>query len=151
MKIITVTLAILLASGINILMLKAAVDSIEDQQQVIITELQRQNLAIKSKSIISPIDVIVTAYSSRPEETDSTPFETAFLTMVKPGIIAVSRDLFLAGWTPGKKVYIYQLGVYTIEDLMHERKTEQIDIYEPDTKKALTYTPRIYKAILLDL
>jgi len=93
--------------------------------------------------------VKVTAYSARSEETDSTPFITAYNTKVRPGIIAVSRDLFSKGWTFGKKVYIKSLGVFTIEDLMAKRKKNQIDVFIPETAKAVSFGRRNLEAYLL--
>ena len=55
---------------------------------------------------------------------------------VRPGIIAVSRDLFDQGWVFGKKVYIKGHGVYEIADLMSKRYTDRMDIFFPETKDA---------------
>lgn len=93
--------------------------------------------------------VKVTAYSPRQEETDSTPDITAANTKVRPGIVAVSRDLFDKGWIFGKKVYIKSLGIFTIEDLMAKRKTNQIDIFMPDTTAALAFGRQNLEAYLL--
>lgn len=93
--------------------------------------------------------VKVTAYSPRSSETDSTPFITAYNTKVRPGIIAVSRDLFAKGWTFGRKVYIKSLGVFTIEDLMARRKKNQVDIFIPETTKALSFGKKNLEAYLL--
>lgn len=98
----------------------------------------------RSKRIVK-----VTAYSARSIETDSTPFITAYNTKVRPGIIAVSRDLFAKGWTFGKKVYIKSLGVFTIEDLMAKRKRNQIDVFIPQTTKALSFGRRNLEVYLL--
>jgi len=93
--------------------------------------------------------VKVTAYSPRSAETDSTPFITASNTKVRPGIIAVSRDLFAKGWTFGRKVYIKSLGVFTIEDLMAKRKKNQVDVFIPETTKALSFGRRNLEVHLL--
>jgi 3D (Asp-Asp-Asp) domain-containing protein len=92
----------------------------------------------------------VTAYSPRRKETDSTPGLTATNSRVRPGIVAVSRDLFDNGWVFGRKVYIKNYGVYTIDDLMHERKTDQIDIFIPDTRQALQFGRKELEVYLLD-
>lgn len=93
--------------------------------------------------------VKVTAYSPRLEETDSTPHTTAANTRVRPGIIAVSRDLFNKGWIFGRKVYIKSLGIFTIEDLMAKRKTNQIDIFMGDTTDAINFGKQNLEAYLL--
>ena len=96
-------------------------------------------------------ELTVTAYSPRPQETDSTPFITASNSPVRPGIVAVSRDLFDAGWVFGRKVYIKGLGVYTIDDLMHERKTAQIDVFVYDAAEAQAFGSRTMEVYLLDM
>jgi 3D (Asp-Asp-Asp) domain-containing protein len=81
----------------------------------------------------------VTAYSPEPSQTDDTPLHTATNNRVRPGIVAVSRDLFDNGWVFGKKVYIKGLGVFVIDDLMARRKKNQLDIFMPDTGKARNF------------
>lgn len=92
----------------------------------------------------------VTAYSPRTGETDDTPYHTATNTRVRPGIVAVSRDLFDEGWVFGRKVYIKGMGVFTIDDLMHERKRNQVDIFMYETDKALDFGLRKLEVYLLD-
>ena len=103
-------------------------------RQSIITVLESKVQALEQK--IKPIKVTVPAYSPRESETDSTPHITAFQTRVRPGIVAVSRDLFEKGWVEGRKVYIDQYGVFEIQDLMHHRKRQQLDIFFYSTQKA---------------
>ena len=60
--------------------------------------------------------VIATAYTPRPEETDSTPWLTAAGTKTREGVIA-------ANWLPfGTKVKI-DGKIYTVEDRMNSRYT----------------------------
>lgn len=76
--------------------------------------------------------VWVTAYSSTPEETDDTPFITASGTTVRNGIIATNLLPF------GTKIQIPELfgeRVFIVEDRMHRRKTNHVDIWMP-TKSA---------------
>ena len=91
-----------------------------------------------------------TAYSARSQETDDTPRLTASNSRVRPGIVAISRDLFDMGWVFGKKVYVQDLGVFTIDDLMHSRKTKQIDIYMEETQEALVFGRKKLNVFLLD-
>lgn len=95
-------------------------------------------------------NVTVTAYSPRPEETDDTPYRTASNRPVRSGIVAVSRDLFDAGWVFGKQVYIKNHGVFTIDDLMHPRKKNQIDIFMHETDRALRFGRKQLDAYLLE-
>jgi 3D (Asp-Asp-Asp) domain-containing protein len=92
----------------------------------------------------------VTAYSPRAQECDADPHITATNRRVRPGIIAVSRDLFDKGWVFGRKVYIKGMGVYTIDDLMHQRKTNQIDVFMPETGKAVRFGVQTMEVFLLD-
>ena len=75
----------------------------------------------------------VTAYSSTPEETDDTPFITAKGTAVRDGIIATNLLPF------GSQVKIPKLfgdKIFTVEDRMHRRKENFIDIWMPTKEDA---------------
>jgi 3D (Asp-Asp-Asp) domain-containing protein len=94
--------------------------------------------------------VVVTAYTASGAETDDTPEITASNRKVRPGIIAVSRNLFDSGWVFGKKVYIKSLGIFTIDDLMAESKTDRIDVFMPDLDTANKFGARQLDVYLLD-
>lgn len=76
--------------------------------------------------------VWVTAYSSTPEETDDTPFLTAKGTAVRDGIIAAN---FLPFGTEVLIPAIFGNRVFIVEDRMHLRKKNFVDIWMP-TKEA---------------
>lgn len=114
-----------------------------------IFELEKWSLKKSAVLDIKPVTVTITGYTSRKEETDNTPNQTAFLTIPKPWTVAVSRDLFLKGWVPGRKVYIYQVGVFRINDLMHPEKTQQLDIFFTSLRQAKAFGIKQAKAILL--
>jgi 3D (Asp-Asp-Asp) domain-containing protein len=83
------------------------------------------------------VEVTATAYSSRVEETDDTPFITASGTHVHEGTLA-------ANWLPiGTKVKIPTLfgnQTFTVEDRMNKRHTgKSVDIWFNDTQKALQF------------
>lgn len=99
-----------------------------------VSENHRKISAIKPKRTLT-----VTAYSPERGQTDNTPHITASNNRVRPGIVAVSRDLFDKGWVFGKKIYIKGLGVFTIDDLMANRKQNQIDVFMFNTKQALEF------------
>lgn len=70
--------------------------------------------------------VMMTAYSSTPDQTDSTPFITASGTRVRDGIVAANFLPF------GAKIKIPQLfgdKVFVVEDRMNKRYTERVDIW----------------------
>ena len=91
----------------------------------------------------------ITAYSPEKSQTDSTPFTTACMTKVKNGIVAVSQDLFNAGWSCGKKIFIKGIGIKTIQDVMHKRKKDQIDIFYFKTSEAKEFG--VQKNIVVNL
>ncbi|KKW16236.1 MAG: 3D domain-containing protein [Parcubacteria group bacterium GW2011_GWA1_50_14] len=80
--------------------------------------------------------VWVTAYSSTPEETDDTPYITASGTRVRDGIIATNLLPF------NTKVKIPKLfgdKIFVVEDRMHERKTENVDVWMATKGAALKF------------
>ena len=131
---------------------------IRDLEQSLLEE--RAKIAVLNKFVMTNHQTLkglqrkkvltVTAYSPRVGETDDTPFITANNARVRPGIVAVSRDLFNEGWVFGRKVYIKGQGVFTIDDLMHQRKRNQVDIFMYETDKALEFGSRKLEVFLLD-
>ncbi len=85
--------------------------------------------------------VWVTAYSSTPEETDDTPFITASGTKVRDGIIATNM---LPMKTRVKIPKLFGDKIFVVEDRMHPRKTNFVDVWMPTKEGALrvgiTYT-----------
>jgi len=91
--------------------------------------------ALAQEKIIESVKmtVIATAYTPRPEETDSTPWLTAAGTKTREGVIA-------ANWLPfGTRVKINNK-IYTVEDRMNSRYTAafpaRIDIVFLSIEKA---------------
>ncbi len=95
-------------------------------------------------SLLPPLDVVVTAYSSTVGQTDDTPFLTASLTDVRPGIIALSRDL-IRRYTPdapfayGDRVFIKGQGIFVVEDTMNKRYSRRADIWFPSRDEAIQF------------
>lgn len=90
----------------------------------------------KAEGVTTPrktLKVEVTAYTSRAEETDSTPFTTANGTRVHDGVLATNLLPF------GTKVRIPALSgdkVYTVEDRMNSRYQNNVDIWTDDVNVA---------------
>lgn len=89
--------------------------------------------------------VTLTAYSSEARQTDSTPFITASGTRTRQGVIAISRDL-LARYPYGTKARLLSHGcgssappLLVVEDTMHPRKRQQVDIWMPSREQALQW------------
>ena len=83
--------------------------------------------------------VLATAYNPLGSQTDSTPDLCAWGDRVKPGIIAVSRDLEELGLTRGRRVYVEGVGPMVVMDRMHDRKTNQIDIFMHSLEDAVSF------------
>ncbi len=108
----------------------------------------QENLFVQGSSLIGraphyiqqeikvPSRVIVTAYSSTPEQTDDTPFITAAGTSVREGIIAAN---FLPFGTKVKLPDLYGDKVFVVEDRMHPRKVYQVDIWFPTYSEAKNF------------
>ena len=96
------------------------------------------------------IEATVTSYSPHREQTDRDPHVAASMRKVREGTIAVSRDLFWAGWTFGRRVYIEGHGVFEINDLMNERFERRIDVFRWDKGKAKAFGLVTARAALLE-
>lgn len=112
---------------------------------------ERQMLARQRAKLrdIQIKDVTLTAYSPRVVECGPNPTITASMTKVRPGIVAVSWDLYNQGWVFGKKVYVEGHGVFEIADLMHKRFTDRLDIFFPETEDAVRFGVQQSTATLL--
>lgn len=83
------------------------------------------------------IEVIVTGYSSTPEETDDTPYITASGKRVRDGIIA---NNFLPFGTKVKIPEIYGDKIFVVEDKMNARfESHHVDIWFPSSEQALNF------------
>lgn len=76
--------------------------------------------------VISKLGVIITAYSSTPDQTDDTPFITASGKHVRDGIVATN---LLPLGTKIKIPEIYGSKIFVVEDRMHPRMHDRIDIW----------------------
>lgn len=78
------------------------------------------------EKVVRTIPVVVTAYSSTPEQTDDTPFITASGTKVREGIVAAN---FVPMGTKIKLPDLYGDKIFVVEDRMHPRKHYMVDIW----------------------
>ncbi len=82
-----------------------------------------------------PLKVTASAYNSHPSQTEGHPYVTAWGDTLVPGIqsIAVSRDLISKGLGCGTLVKIEGFeGIFVVNDKMHRRWRNKIDIYMGD-------------------
>lgn len=91
----------------------------------------------EDKQATKKIKVIITAYSSTPDQTDDTPFTTASGKQVADGIVANNMLPF------GTKIRIPELygdKIFVVEDRMHSRKSNyQFDIWFPERQLAVNF------------
>ena len=78
------------------------------------------------------IYVMVTAYSSTPDQTDDTPFHTANGTYVRDGIIAAN---FLKFGTKVRFPDYFGNRVFEVQDRMNARYTNRADIWMPTRRR----------------
>jgi len=99
--------------------------------------LQTTNADFPDEAAVKTIRVVITAYSSTPEETDDTPFITASGKNVKDGIVA--NNLLPFG-TKIKIPGLYGDKVFVIEDRMNKRKSNyHVDIWFPSKNMAINF------------
>ena len=90
-----------------------------------------------AQKVVEKIKVMVTAYSSTPDQTDDTPFITASGKYVRDGIIA--NNMLPLG-TKIKIPGLYGDKIFTIEDRMNKSKSNyHIDIWMPSRQLALNF------------
>jgi len=106
--------------------------------------LLNQSPVVTPETSISPdarrvTTAIVTAYSSEVRQTDSTPFVTAAGTDVRSGVVA-------ANWLPiGTKIRLPEIfgeREFVVEDRMHNRNNDKIDIWFPTRAEAVQFGVR---------
>lgn len=93
------------------------------------------------------LEVWVTAYSSTPEETDDTPFLTARNTEVRDGVVAANFLPF------GTRIQIpehFGDKIFMVEDRMHRRKTNFVDIWMPTKEAAREFGINFTKIVILE-
>ena len=131
---------------ILIMNLLAVSGAAPDQAQLALLD---QGLGVGPAAVVE-----LTAYTDDPRENmgPGRPVITATGTRVRPGIVAVSRDLLRAGFAYGERVYIPGQGVFLIEDTMNTRICSTIDLAMNSKVKALEFgRVRQASAIVLSL
>ncbi len=88
------------------------------------------------KHCFRELEVWVTAYSSSFDETDETPFITASGKYVFEGLVAAN---FLSFGTKIKIPELFGERIFVVEDRMHERKHNFIDIWMPTKEMAKNF------------
>jgi 3D (Asp-Asp-Asp) domain-containing protein len=92
--------------------------------------------------------VIVTAYSSTPDQTDSSPFITAKGTQVRDGIVACN---FLKFGTMVRLPEVYGDKIFVVEDRMAKYNSHKIDIWMETRAEALQFGVKYLTVEVLEL
>jgi len=101
-----------------------------------------KNTIVEIKTILNEMKPVnqsytITAYTAHKSETNNNPQKTAIMKKPFPGrTCAVSRDLMQ--WLGGK-IYIENIGVFKVNDLMNKRFKKQIDICVPTKSYAKNF------------
>jgi 3D (Asp-Asp-Asp) domain-containing protein len=91
--------------------------------------------------VVKKIKVVITGYSSTPEETDDTPFITAQGTSVKKGIVA--NNLLPFG-TEIRIPELYDNKIFTVEDRMNWKVGfYHVDIWFPSKEEAQNFGAKL--------
>jgi 3D (Asp-Asp-Asp) domain-containing protein len=107
-----------------------------DENLIIIQDnsLAAINNFFTPSKVVKKIKVVITGYSSSPEETDNTPFLTAKGTLVRDGIVA--NNLLPFG-TEIRIPELYNNEVFVVEDRMNQRVGfYHVDIWFPSKEEA---------------
>ena len=150
-------LSILMAGGIliSILGLSIIIKQAEAEKLPFNLELAttQENSLLPISNPADPIEpaqtikMVVTAYSSTPEETDDTPFITASGKTVEDGIVA---NNMLSFGTEIRIPEIYGDKIFVVEDRMHSKKGYyHLDIWFASTQQAKDFgAKKVYIEIL---
>ena len=92
------------------------------------------------------IKILITAYSSSVDETDSTPLITASGNYVRPGVVAAN---FLPFGTKVRMPKIFGDKIFVVEDRLHERYNDRIDVWFSTKEGALKFGQQISEIEIL--
>jgi len=109
-------------------------------------QLKNNSAAKNPKSQV--VDTLITAYSSSPDETDSTPFITASGSYVRIGIVAAN---FLPFGSQIRLPEIFGTQIFTVEDRLSKDYNDRIDVWFPTKKAALDFGQKIGKVEILQV
>ncbi len=102
--------------------------------------ISQNNPETKLKTSRQRIKVVVTAYTSRPEETDETPDITASGTKTRNGIVATN---LLPMGTLIKIPSLFGQQCFVVEDRMHPRYQKRVDVWFDSLDEARQFGKRM--------
>lgn len=107
----------------------------------------KPNITTRAAAVTKEMLVAASAYSSTPDQTDDSPFITAWNTNVRDGIIAAN---FLPFGTRIRIPDVYGDKIFVVEDRMNRRYWHKIDIWFPDRQSALEFGVKTLKIQILE-
>src|SRR3989344_7121472 len=138
-------MALGLMLGVNPLMDRTA--EVSPRPKSTLSVIQNIEMPEVHRNVLEVREVWITAYSSTPEETDDTPFITASGTSVRDGVLATNLLPF------GTEVLIPETfgdKVFTVEDRMHQRKTNNVDVWMASRSEALQFGRKYATIVVLE-
>ena len=126
---------------------EAVANSSSFESMVQSTSFIGENQFLVGQKYAKRIEVVLTAYSSTFDQTDSSPFITASNTRVRDGIVAANFLPF------GAKIMIPELfgeKIFVVEDRMHRRFNDRVDIWFPDRWSAKRFGLKKAEIIILE-
>jgi len=129
-------------------LVEESIDSLTESLENNLITIQGNSLvSVNNKLVVRRMKVVITAYSSSPEETDSTPFITASGSLVEDGIVA--NNLLPFG-TEIRIPEIYEDEIFVVKDRMSWRKGYyHVDIWFPSKEEAKNFgAKRTYIEVL---
>ncbi len=102
-------------------------------------------LAAGNVKVISKKKVLITAYSSTPDQTDSSPLITAAGTHVHDGIVAAN---FLPFGTKVRMPAIYPNKIFTVEDRM--KSNVKMDIWFSSRQEAMNFGAKVIEIEIIE-
>jgi len=140
-----ITIISLIFSGIGLTRALTIEDQPQEPNKNLIM-IQDNSLAALSDSsvpnkVVKKMKVVITGYSSTPEETDDTPFITAKGTLVRDGIVA--NNLLPFG-TEIRIPELYDNEIFIVEDRMNGRAGfYHVDIWFPSKEEAQKFGAKL--------
>ncbi|MBI3304705.1 3D domain-containing protein [Candidatus Parcubacteria bacterium] len=110
------------------------------QETALVTPLIPGTPLVNRFRVVQKRRILVTAYSSTLDQTDASPFVTARGTLVRDGIVAAN---FLPFGAKVRFPKIWPHKVFTVEDRMHSRFSDRVDVWFATRAEAQTFGLKI--------
>jgi 3D (Asp-Asp-Asp) domain-containing protein len=131
------------ASGDNQKFNQIEIAELLAQNSLISNQLSEENLDVENPKML---EVLITAYSSTPEQTDDTPFITASGNYVRSGVVAAN---FLPLGTKIRIPEVFGDKIFVVEDRTHEKYSDRVDVWLPTKEEATRFGVKISEIEIL--